>query len=541
MPMSFTFDPEEAYVVDFRTALIAPSIFEADNHLGRRTLIISPLYQQLLAKKRKRHDDKGESANRLSRAILGLLQINPSIMADGVNRYEKGDITLIVDNNDRRGYTHLSNDIRGKAIRDAICLAAYWNANGKSKLSNKVELLTNDQDARLAAQGNAVCIRDYEPEIYLGWRIVKDEKLRGLWKQKGRRGMALAEFNEYLPNVTLNPHEFVFFTEKIKGEYDMIGRYDASRQRIVPLTRYQRWEYTTPLNHFQAIAMEAIALPTEECKAIILIGPAGCGKTRLSVSCSVEAAGLFSSANLLASSEGDGSRGRRRKDRRKADRKRDKEHLQEIRRNIAGEEETEYDEKSAKDATFYQGKTSKNPTDPLFKRIVAIPPQRMLGDHATLPGDNKQKYGGFVRQNKQCLMRIIAERKTKKPGGRILTEIEAEEIAERIAGQMEIVPTTEMSGDTYIKTGVLMDEAHFLSAAELRGSLGRIDQRSHAIYMGDPTQGDNRYDWYKNPIVSFSAQHAENPGVAIIWWPYDPALVQRPGGVAAMFGIDRII
>ncbi len=542
MQKEFVFEQGVYYVVDYNVALNMPQIFSPDARLPERRLIISMIFQRHGQKLRDKQSEAGEMASELSILLDKLVRDGKRSKIDGVNQYEIGNLHVIIDGRDHIDQT--LNNIAGETIKDTIALAIYWNTK-VAETSGKVLIVTNDPNTRLGAQDKTGCVvRQFNPAIYKGWRDVSpEERLCDYWRRD--KIMTLDNFAEFYPGLTLNPHEYVFFTDR-NDDFSMIGRLDPTVNKIVPLKYYQTLKWTKPYNRYQAAVLEGETLPKEQCIASFVAGPAGCGKTRLIAGVAIERSGI------LDQRFDESEQAHQKKGRKKANRKVDEEAWNGITAAFEGEDDeflgydlegNERRRKPTKAPTFYDKPAQpQEPVETDYRGIVLIPPERMLKEHLTVPGDNYAKYSGLLKQYQDTAASILEARGDKLPGGKLPTARDNLARAISAVRQMEILPLSEINGRTLAYIAMLFDECEFANSEDIYAALGRLDVGAHGSFSFDPTQYNNRYGWQGNPAVKISSRYAENPFVSIFWFPFgDESCIIRPGGKLAMWGTQQIV
>ena len=549
----FVFDPDIFYVVDFNAAANMPSIFDPDATLPERNLIISMIYQRHAQKLSDKPTDIGEAVSELSILLERMIETGEKGTIDGARSYKKGNLTVIIDSQNHDHENSNADNIAGETIKDTIALALYWNTK-VTETKGRVRVLTNDPKTRIAAQDQPDCvIIKFNPEIYKGWRDVSNiPELCDYWRRD--KIMTPDNFRQLTNGIILNPHEYVFFAPAENGanyDYGMIGRFDPDAGKIVPLKYLWNLRYTKPYNRYQAAALENECV----CLASIQIGPAGCGKTRIASGAAIELSDFLNPQKFK--SMDDSQKGKKSKSKGDRNDNRDKNDAK-IMAAITAQFDADGEfcgvdihgnERKPKlrpkeQQTFY-AKECQVPEDsqevPMFKGIILIPPRNMMGEHLIVPGDNRKKYEGMLGQYVDTAASILEARSDKRPGGFPLSDEDIVARAKAAVARMDILPPTEMNGRTLRGVWALDDETEFSTCADLTAALGRIDIGSHISFMGDPTQTNNRYGYIGNPIVRFCCQHASNPYVGIVWYPFDENYIVRPGGRAAMWGMHKLI
>jgi PhoH-like ATPase len=166
------------------------------------------------------------------------------------------------------------------------------------KLANDapVTLLTNDNALATDASIKGLQTNRYGyryPPPYTGRRDLEVPfDLYHIWAKDKR--IPLCKWQEFMPEAPrLIANEFIImtpppdcWTEHIKG-FSNIGRYDAKAKAIVPLQYYYEFPEKVS-NAGQAIYAEALCHP--DIDAVVVMGPAGTGKTYMSTVYGLEAA-----------------------------------------------------------------------------------------------------------------------------------------------------------------------------------------------------------------------------------------------------------
>ena len=298
----FSFDPDIHYAVDLNAALNFPEFFDPDADLPERHLIISRIYQKSLHKMRDEGSDRGISANELAILLYNLIRYGKKTQNDGAEEYHLGNLHVIFDYQD---HPYEGKAIAGEHIKETISLAEYWS---KQKGVNHIVILTNDPMMLVSAQDRPhLEINMFSPTPYIGYRRVNDEDAIFYWRKNKK--MPLYKFQELLPDAEpLRPHEFVMFGKT--NTFNHIGRYDANKETIVPLTYYRQLQGVSPIGELQAMAFEALMAPADEISVVILYGNAGAGKTFAAISAALAQTGL-ANAKFVSAPPGDAAQNNR--------------------------------------------------------------------------------------------------------------------------------------------------------------------------------------------------------------------------------------
>ena len=492
---SFSFDPDIHYVVDWDAALSFKEFFDPKADLPERHLIISRIYQNSLQKTRNEGSDHGISANELSFLLYELIKNGKKTQNGDAEEYELGNLHVIFDYQD---HPYKGKAIAGEHIKETIMLAEYWN---KQPTVKRVVILTNDPMMQISAQDRPhleICM--FSPAPYSGYRRVNNEDAISYWRKNKK--MPLGMFQELLPDAEpLKPHEFVLFGKT--NAFSHIGRYDARKDKIVPLSYYRKLRDITPISELQAMAFEALMAPADEIGVVILYGNAGSGKTFAAVAAALEQTGLANakfadapSSDTPDSGRTNGKRGRKAK---------------------------QHDDNSVVPICIDDDE------DFPYRGIVICPPDRELGAVLPpVPGDIRKKFAGKTSPYRDAIRNYLRARRDKMPGGVLLTERDISARAQFILGQFEICPSGEINGRSFWNTFFICDEAQFSSLSEIKRDIERCDFRTKLALCGDPSQITNPFDWFGNALARAVRYLGNDTSVAVIRFDGEEN-IERPG------------
>ena len=488
----FSFDPDIHYAVDLNAALNFPEFFDPDADLPERHLIISRIYQKSLHKMRDEGSDRGISANELSFLLYNLIRNGKKTQNDGAEEYELGNLHVIFDYQD---HPYEGKAIAGEHIKETIALAEYWR---KQKGIKKVIILTNDPMMLVSAQDRPhLEINMFSPTPYIGYRRIRDEEAIYAW-QKSKK-MPLYKFQELLPDAEpLRPHEFVLFGKT--NTFNHIGRYDATKECIVPLSYYRQLQGISPIGELQAMAFEALMAPADEISVVILYGNAGSGKTFAAISAALAQTGLANTkfTNIPAEElpRSNGKRNRKNQPR------------------------------NDDNAVFAK---QVNGDDYPYQGIMICPPDRMLGDKmAAVPGDERAKLASKLYAYMDNIRAYLRLKRDKMEGGILPTERDLSFRAQSIMNQIEICPPGEINGRSFWNTFFICDEAQFNSLSQIKAYIERCDSGTKLALCGDPSQISNPFGWHGNPLARAVRYLGNDPHVAVIRFDGENE-IKRPG------------
>ena len=490
----FSFDPDIHYAVDLNAALNFPEFFDPDADLPERHLIISRIYQRSLHKMRDEGSDRGISANELAILLYNLIKNGQKTQNDGAEEYRIGKLHVIFDYQD---HVYEGKAIAGEHIKETITLAEYWSK--QKPAVKKVIILTNDPMMLVSAQDRPhLEITMFSPTPYVGYRRVKNEEAIYHWQK--RKKMSSYDFYELMPDAEpLRPHEFVMFGKT--NTFNHIGRYDAERGEIVPLSFYKQLHGITPIGELQAMAFEALMAPADQISVVILYGNAGAGKTFAAVASALAQTGL---ANAKFIEAPDGAAHTSRSSSKKSRRTHDEEPNVYIKPCNNGEEYP-------------------------YQSIMICPPDRMLGDKmAAVPGDERAKLAGKLNAYLDNIRAYLRLKKDKMEGGFLPSERDISARAQSIMNQVEICPPGEINGRSFWNTFFICDEAQFNSLSQIKAYIERCDSGTKLALCGDPSQISNPFGWHGNALARAVRYLGNDPHVAVIRFDGENE-IKRPG------------
>jgi PhoH-like ATPase len=143
--------------------------------------------------------------------------------------------------------------------------------------------ITKDTSLRIRADALGLIAEDYDAErveiaeLYTGFteRLVPREVVDQMYK-------AGAEVELYGQD-SLAPHQFVLLKDETNPSHTAMGRFNASKGRVVPLLRGMKegiWGLR-PRNMEQSFALDLLL--NDEIKLVTIVGKAGTGKTLLAI------------------------------------------------------------------------------------------------------------------------------------------------------------------------------------------------------------------------------------------------------------------
>lgn len=491
----FSFDPDIHYAVDLNAALNFPEFFDPDADLPERHLIISRIYQKSLHKMRDEGSDRGISANELAILLYNLIRNGKKTQNDGAEEYHLGNLHVIFDYQD---HPYEGKAIAGEHIKETISLAEYWS---KQKGINHIIILTNDPMMLVSAQDRPhLEINMFSPTPYIGYRRVNSEDAISYWRKNKR--MPLYKFQEILPDAEpLRAHEFVLFGKT--NTFNHIGRYDARKETIVPLSYYRQLQGVSPIGELQAMAFEALMAPADEISVVILYGNAGAGKTFAAISAALAQTGLANAKFASAPPSDPTQTGRNGKKARRGQR-----------------QDT---------GTEVYMKPAEVDDDYPYQSIMLCPPDRMLGDKmAAVPGDERAKLASKLNPYLDNIRAYLRIRKDKMEGGLLPSERDLSYRAQSIMNQIEICPPGEINGRSFWDTFFICDEAQFNSLSQIKAYIERCDSGTKLALCGDPSQISNPFGWHGNPLARAVRYLGNDANVAVIRFDGEND-IKRPG------------
>ncbi|MBQ2637565.1 PhoH family protein [Candidatus Saccharibacteria bacterium] len=320
-------------------------------------------------------------------------------------------------------------------------------------------LTANDRLAGYASRKNLDVV-EYTPKVYTGRRkVFLPFEASSLWFSNKR--ISPEEWRDAFPKEdALLPNEFVEFSSDVPiltgKKFDLIGRFDAEENALVPLrhtclSTRENPARIFPRNAGQAMMIEALQTPPSKVPLVIASGIFGTGKTFLSV-----AAGYFAMLSGLYRKificPRDGALGR--------------------------------------EIGFIPGDT----TEKTRAKAKAID-DALLEVLSIMRGPNSDsKKSAYETWNS--------------------LEKEAENI---LTKYFKFEPLINMGGHSLKQMFFFLDEAQDLNAGQLRELLSRTGDETKTVLAGDPTQVSNFTVNKSNSGISVAAsQFAGNPKAMVV-------------------------
>lgn len=230
-----------------------------------------------LDKFKKGLDEMGRNARQVSR-YLDELRLKDKL-SKGVALEQGGTLRVVMD---RRGEEDLPPElIAAKGDNRILSVALYLN---KTSGKRPVIMVTKDTNMRIKADALGLTAEDYETdqvsieELYSGETDaeVDGAEIELLYKE----GLPVSGDRYY-------PNQFVNLRDKGNSSHTALGRYDASKKAIVPITNVKGgvWGINAK-NKEQACALDLLL--NDEIKLVTLVGKAGTGKTLLALAAGLE-------------------------------------------------------------------------------------------------------------------------------------------------------------------------------------------------------------------------------------------------------------
>ena len=498
-PNGFAFDPDTYYVVDYNAALNFPEFFDPDADLPERHLIIPRGYQKSLHKMQDEESDRGIASNELANHLYELIEKGKKTRNDGAVEYHLQNLHVIFDYQD---HPYNGKKLEGEHIKETITLAEYWSEQQSIK---RVVILTNNPLMQISAIDRPnLQIHMFSPAPYTGYRRTWNKEAIDFWRRS--KCMSLDKWQECHPDAEpLHPHEFVLFGKT--NAFGHIGRYNASRKMIVPLTYYRQLHGVTPIGELQAMAFEVLMAPADEISVVILYGNAGAGKTFAAVSTALAQSGMANAkfTDVPGPDTNDkNNRGNGRK-RRKA--------------------QSSYGSGGIVESIMNQPSDEDYP----YQSIILCPPDRMLGDKmAPVPGDKRAKLVDKLDAYLDNIRNYLRSRGDKKTGGFPLSERDIATRATSILNNIELCTPGQINGRSFWDTFFICDEAQFNTLSQIKAYIERCDSGTKLALCGDPSQTKNPFGWHGNPLARAVRYLGKDDNVAIVYFDGESE-IKRPG------------
>ena len=506
---SFVFRPNIHYVIDYNTALNFPEYFDPTADLPERHLIISDLYQRAAHRMSGEKTDRGVAASELIAHLKNITTYGheSTLGKTAVKVYTINNLSVAFDYDEHK---YSGARIEGEHLMNSIALSEHW---GGLLGNDNVVLLTNSSEMKPSTiyKPNLNVITA-SPAPYTGYYRTESENAIAFWQRYKK--MPLDVWQEESPNTDpLKPHEFILFGHARGNSFGHIGRYDAATETIVPLTYYQNISGIKPIGERQAMAFEAMMAPASIISTVILYGNAGSGKTFSTVSAALAQTSIMDSTRVIDSdheSDNNANRKGARRKRNKADKADNA--------NCAKEKDT---------PLLFIPEPKELKTYP-YQGVSVCLPDGMLGrDLGAVPGDKRAKLNDKADAYRDNIRNFLRTLNDKARGGRQASESNIAYRAEAIFNRFELCTPGQINGRDFWNRFIICDEAQFNSLAQLKAFIERCDIGTKIVFCGDPSQVDNPFGWYGNPLMRAVRYLSKDPSVAIIC--FDGGNIIRPG------------
>jgi len=261
----------KTFVLDTNVLLYDPY---ALYRFQENTIVVPITVIEEIDKFKKDMNETGRNARQVSR-LLDDLRSSGSL-SKGVVLPSGG--TLIVEIYEEKAVAKLPPELRVDKGDNRI-LAVAMDIKGREEKC-PVILVSKDTNLRIKADAIGLCAEDYESDkvdiedLYSGMaEITVDAVTVDTFYGQGW----LEPINGLLPN------QFVNLLDNANPSHTAIGRYDAGKEKIVPLHKAGKdgiWSIA-PRNREQAYAFDILL--DDSVKLVTLVGKAGTGKTLLAI------------------------------------------------------------------------------------------------------------------------------------------------------------------------------------------------------------------------------------------------------------------
>lgn len=261
---------KKTFVIDTNVLLHDPeSIFKFPRH---NVIIPVPVLEELDNMKRLPND-----LGRNSRAVFRLL--------DSMHTMGKGDFNrgVILDNESSiRIQLEVKADFPFNltlSVNDnKILLAAYY----LKEQGEHVVFVSKDFAARVKAEALGLQAQDYKNLRYSYEGIYRG--IKKIETSKHDIDLFYKDGKIVLPHLECKPNEYCLMTSPEHSS--AVGKYDAQKNTIEPLLKYNAIWGIKPRNVEQRCAIDALL--RDDIKLITLMGKAGTGKTLLAIACGLK-------------------------------------------------------------------------------------------------------------------------------------------------------------------------------------------------------------------------------------------------------------
>lgn len=262
---------KKIFVLDTNVILHNP---DSLNSFADNTVLLPIEVLEELDKFKKFHDEKGRNA-RIAIRMLDELRQKGGAPGKGYPLDNGGTLVISTGLDFRRDPEKVG--LAPTLLDNKILLVAYF----VKEKGEHVIFVSKDINARIKADALGITSMDFEKQkvdferLYTGWRTIKTDS-KGIDKFYKEQEYKVDRKHKLFAN------EFVMLTDRKEPKHMAIGRYNAEHRILMPLI-YNKMNVMSirPLNKEQAMALEILL--NDDIRLATLIGPAGTGKTLLSI------------------------------------------------------------------------------------------------------------------------------------------------------------------------------------------------------------------------------------------------------------------
>ena len=258
---------KKTFIIDTNVLLHDPESF---TKFPRSRVVITVAVLEELDRMKRLPGDLGRNSRRVFFLLDNLAKKGPGDLHNGIELENQASV---------RVYLKTKTDFRGDllaAVKDSrIIMAALL----LQEQGERVVFVSKDFAARVKAEAAGLEAEDYEnlkfsyDSLYRGIRYLEMEKRQ--IDEFYKDGEIVLQGHQFKPNeyCVMNSLE----------HSSAIGKYDAKKNKVVPLIKFSDVWGLKPRNVEQRCAIDALL--REDIKLVTLIGPAGTGKTLIALAC----------------------------------------------------------------------------------------------------------------------------------------------------------------------------------------------------------------------------------------------------------------
>ena len=327
---------------------------------------------------------------------------------------------------------------------DNIILASILGMQNAN--SQKFILVTNDVALRISATICGIEVQSYRndhvsaDEFYKGWSVIniQDANIDRLYADGQIDAKIISNDDSIAGGDDFTPHENEFFVIKSARGSSALAIYKKGKLYLIKDKTLTSLSSVIAKNAAQKFALYALMAPVEDIPLVILTGPAGCGKTFLSLAAGMAQVSIDGIANFR--------------------------------------------------------KPSKYNADNYDKILISRNNITSDADFGYLPGDLEEKMTPLMAPFYDNLESLLRDKAGEN------TQMEIEDLF--ASGVVSVCPLAYMRGRSITHSFLIVDEAQNATRTQIRDIVTRAGKGTKVVICGDPSQIDNHtLDKWNNALT----------------------------------------